>query len=244
MTWYQEGTTFNVCNTSAAFKKPRRTIRQRYSVFAVLTTVCCALTFLFSTGAHAVPVVDQQNLGPVAGNVGYEATLARGQSFTVGLDGVLAGFEFNFNKSQTIATGNAYLSVYSTNGIGAPDVLLGQVTLDATAVSTTHSLTYFDLTPLGLAVSTGDLMFAALHADFAGGMYSTRDIYAGGTEWGCGPPFGITCWTPEDNSVHELVFRSFVDTGIPEPGMLAVFGLGLAGLGIARQRRLQPRRVA
>jgi hypothetical protein len=170
--------------------------------------------------------------------------LSRGQSFTVGIDGLLAGFEFNFIKSQILATGNAYLSVYSTNGLGGPDVLLGQAILAAASVGTTHSLTYFDLTPLSLAVSAGDLMFAALSADFYGGMYATQDFYAGGTEWGCAPAFGIACWTQEENFVRELVFQSYVEASIPEPGILALFSIGLVGLWAVSRRELQPHRSA
>ena len=104
---------------------------------------------LFSTGGHATPVVDQHNLGPIQGNVAYDHNLSRGQSFTVGIEGLLAGVEFHFNKSRSRATGNAYVSMYSTDGGGAPDNLLGQVSLPAASISTTHALVYFDLTPPG-----------------------------------------------------------------------------------------------
>lgn len=212
----------------------------RFSVKPALlkfAAVCLFVTPLFLGAASAIPVVDQQNLGPVQGNVGYGPNLSRGQSFTVGIGGILSGFEFEFNKSSTRATGNAYLTVYTTDGGGAPDGVLGQVSLDAASVGTTHSLTFFDLTPLNILVATGDLMFAALHADFSGGMFSTADTYAGGMDWGCGPSFGIPCWSEELSlGVPDLVFRSYVET-VSEPGILALFGLGLAGLGAMRRRQ-------
>lgn len=142
---------------------------------------------------------------------------------------------FQFNKSDARATGNAYLSVYSTNGGGAPDTLLGQESLAASAVGTTHSLVYFDLTSLNISVSAGDLVFAALSADFNGGMHSTTDLYADGREWGYGPALLAVCWTAADNGIPDLVYRSHVEP-LPTSGTLALFGLGLAGLGIVRRR--------
>lgn len=214
------------------------------SKFAAVCLTALSLTILphLTETAQATPVVDQQNLGPVSGNVGYSLDLSRGQSFTVGINGALVGFEFQFNKSQQLATGNAYLSVYSTDGAGAPDTLLGQAALAASAVSRTHSLVYFDLTPLNISVSVGDLMFAALNADFSGGMHSTNDIYTDGREWGCSPRHSITCWSTEAHvNVHDLVFQSHMlpESGIvlPEPGTLALLGLGIAGIGFTRRRR-------
>jgi len=193
---------------------------------------------LFSTGGHATPVVDQHNLGPIQGNVAYDHNLSRGQSFTVGIEGLLAGVEFHFNKSRSRATGNAYVSMYSTDGGGAPDNLLGQVSLPAASISTTHALVYFDLTPLAIGVTVGELMFATLHADFSGGMYATQNTYADGSEWGCGPSYGIVCWTAADNGIPDLVFRSHV-VPIPASGSVTLFALGFAGLGLPRRRRLK-----
>ena len=212
----------------------------RFSVklaFLKFAAACLFVTPLFVGTASAIPVVDQQNLGPVRGNVGYDFNLSRGQSFTVGIDGILSGFEFEFNKSSAFATGSAYLTVYTTDGGGAPDSVLGQVSLGAASVSTTHGLIFFDLVPLNILVAAGDLMFAALHADFFGGMHSTLDTYADGQDWGCGPSFGIPCWSDETSfGVPDLVFRSHIET-VSAPGALALFGLGLAGLGAMRRRQ-------
>ena len=200
-----------------------------------LAGVLLALVMLPST-ASASPVIHQQNLGPIQGNVGYLSNLSRGQSFTVGIEGLLASFEFNFNKSNRLATGNATLSLYTTSGIGAPDTLLGTALLPAASVGTDHSFVYFDLTPLGVGVNVGEQYFAALSADFSGGIYSTADTYAGGSDWACGPTFGFPCWTEEVGSVPDLVFRSYV-IPVPETGAWALFVLGAAGIGMSRARR-------
>ena len=104
------------------------------------------------------------------------------------------------------------------------------------AIGTMHSVITFDLTPLNIAVTTGDVLFAALEADFFGGMFSTVDLYAGGLEFGCGPAFGIARWTQEaEFGVLDLMFQSFVDA-VPAPGRLALFGLGLAAIRLKRRR--------
>ena len=227
---------FILRSRAARLFKPLRVSARRGTISSILILFAYAANIFVPSPVSAAPVVDQQNLGAVTGNVGYLPNLSRGQSFTVGIDGTLAGFEFQFNKSSQFATGNAYLSIYSTDIFsGGPDILIGQATLAAADVSTAHMLTYFDLTSLNISVSTGDLMFAALDADFGGGMHSTRDVYSGGTEWGCGPALGIACWTQEDNGISDLVFRSHVISAIPETGAVGFLALGLAGMGAARR---------
>jgi hypothetical protein len=212
-------------------RKSEMTMRNLFVVYLAVTVAT-----VFGLNETRASVIDQQHLGPVQGNVGVSATLSRGQSFTVGIAGTLAGFEFHNNKSSSRATGNAYLTLYSTDGGGGPDSQLGQVFLPAAAISTTSGFHFFDLSPLNIAVEIGDMLFAALHADFNGGTFATLNSYAGGSEWGCGPAFGIVCWTAADNGVHDLVFRSHV-TPLPTPGSLALFGLGLAGFSLYRRRR-------
>ena len=70
------------------------------------------------------------------------------------------------------------------------------------------------------------MLFAALHADFNGGTFATQNTYAAGSEWGCGPAFGIICWTAADNGVHDLVFRSHVTPSRhPEALLCSTWGL-------------------
>lgn len=208
-----------------------------FTKITVAAAVLLTLMLLPNPGKTS-PVIDQQNLGPIQGNVGYLSNLSRGQSFTVGIEGLLAGFEFNFNKSSRLATGNATLSLYSTTGIGAPGSLLGTALLPAATIGTDPGFHYFDLTPLGVGVNVGEQYFAALSADFGGGIRSTADTYAGGSDWACGPSFGFPCWTEEVGSVPDLVFRSYV-IPVPETGALALFVFGLAGIGVVRARQVR-----
>ena len=128
------------------------------------------------------------------------------------------------------------MSLYTTTGSGTPGSLLGTALLPAAAIGTDHSFVYFDLTPLGVGVNVGEQYFAALSADFSGGIHSTGDTYLGGSDWACGPTFGFPCWTEEVGSVPDLVFRSHV-IPVSSPAVLSLYALGVLGIAATRRRR-------
>jgi hypothetical protein len=68
---------------------------------------------------------------------------------------------------------------------------------------------------------TGDIVFAAPHSAFNPGTYSTQQSIYGG-----------------DNVQFEAVVVTIGPRqSVPEPGTLALFGIGLLGLGLARRRK-------
>jgi hypothetical protein len=206
-----------------------------------IAIAAAALAALMAPGrADAIVLLDQENPGPVQGNVGYDAGLARGQSFTVGITGTLAEVQFFMDKSLSTATGYATLTVFDTVG-GAPGTALGSVQVPASAVPDGfHAYVGFDVSSLGIAVTAGDMLFAAItDSDFFGGIYSTSafpDKYPAGAEFGCGPGYGIACWTEQDNGVVDLMFRTYV-AAAPVPATLALVLPGLALIAARRRRR-------
>lgn len=73
-----------------------------------------------------------------------------------------------------------------------------------------------------------------------GGLLShyTTDL-VGGTNGNGSPAFVLTASTFGDfqTAITSKLAAEITGTGIPEPGMIAVFGLGLAGLGFIRRRK-------
>ena len=60
---------------------------------------------------------------------------------------------------------------------------------------------------------------------YTGGEYYGRSTFTGGV------------WSYHGQSGTDMEFRTFVEVAAPEPASLALFGLALAGLGLARRRR-------
>ena len=154
--------------------------------------------------------------------VGYDSIYQSGMEGLLGgtsvTDTTSAGDELNpvANIANSLTTGVVDIRGLTPNGVADGGVLAGNADLDSlngltvgtTAIVTSVYGTHWTLSQLG----AGEVAFVST-------------------------PYGFDF--DNDDAVYRGALRNFAAnsaSSVPEPGMLATFALGLAGLGLARRR--------
>ena len=188
----------------------------------------------------ATPMLDQANEPPFAGG-GVSSSLYRAQTFTVGIDGILSGFEVYLNSFMD---GNSSdFEIWNTVG-GLPEPIPGTPLASATlSFDSGPGFQFADISSFNLSVAVGDVLaIVQIGGSTPGGATweANSNSYAGGDGYTTISTDPTGPWQlPSFNLDHG--FRTYVDNGVagvPAPGTLALFALGLFGLARLRRRKV------
>lgn len=208
---------------------------------------CAAVAVaVLGSGAHgalAQPVVDQSQL---AGNIYWAIGTGEdiGQTFTVGVSGILAGVEVSLGNGASATTSLTFEVLTTSGGVPQASPALASVTIPASSlpgfgptalVLGSVTGTYVDLSSANIAVTAGQVLAFRLSTDDTN-YFNIRGNGGTGTSYAGGSRF-----TNYSLQGDDLTFKTFVTEMASVPAVshwgvaLFILALGVLGLFIARR---------
>ena len=178
--------------------------------------------------ANADIILDQDNSLTHAGlGFCHIANYMCGQSFQQDNDNIAGAGIFLGNRRYWEGSGQITISILEEN-----DGTYGSLITSGTSGTVDHNSGWVDvfwdaveLAPLTtyylILSSTERNLVATYDTGYGAGNYAS----------------GAAVYRGRTLGAYDLAFRTYADTTVPEPGTMALFGIGLAGMGLARRRR-------
>ena len=208
------------------------------------------LCLLAAGQSRAGGVLDQSNVvNTFTFDAGVVGAVSRGQTFTVGIAGLLSEINLEIYKSTNTVIDPTF-NIEGTTG-GAPDdtKVLYSTTIPLSSIPTfdtpptgTVPMTSIDVSGANIIVTPGEVLALTLSRVGSIGqppwLLWRQGIggYTGGNSYDSIPPGAP--WTVD--SPYEGGFQTFVSTTVPEPStaILAVIGLGCCAIFTRKAKRL------
>jgi hypothetical protein len=225
----------------------------RIRVFVRLAVIAAVLAA--PAQSFATPIVDQSYIplsGPGEGGTGIGLVISDGQgvaqTFTVGITGLLTALELKLGCCRFgLPEDDLLVEIRPTLADGSPgDTTLASITLEPTQLPSLHfAFVHLALGDEKFFVNEGELLSIVLTT-------SATVVEGGGINpyaWG-GDGQGLyengMVYTKVNGQFLEtgwdLGFVTYVDAEVPEPGLVALMGIGLLAAG--RQHHARRRRGA
>jgi hypothetical protein len=197
---------------------------------------------LFTVRAALAGTLDQQYLPSQNGGLIIEQSQTIGQTFQVGLSGLLNEVDVDIAGHPIAPPQGLTLEIHPTLSDGSPATsVLASISIPGSAVPTSFQFVAFDLSAFGLSVATGESLAIVLRSDAGyqapgGGI----DPYAWryDTSGGYAPGSGYISSGSSFNKMTgvDLGFKTYVDTtSVPEPSITTTFFLG-SGIALLFRR--------